>query len=174
MKVLIRPLKNKDLSSVKKLNQENLAENYSDSFWLGLFKVCLKTSFVAELSGELIGYIIATSENTLPYCGQVIPDGGMVVSLAVDKKYRKLKIGAQLMFQYLTIMDGLNLRTYLQVHSEQIENINFYQKFGFEQVSILKNYYQSLEGKTDGLLMMRPCGEGFKNLLKSKIKITLE
>ncbi len=66
----------------------------------------------------------------------------------VFEEHRNLKIASKLL-TYL--FDKYNYSCSLEVRCDNIKAINLYKKFGFEIVTIRKNYYQDI----DGYLMYR-------------------
>ena len=71
-------------------------------------------------------------------------------------KYRKQGIGFELMIFFINELKSNNcLNVTLEVNVNNIKAISLYKKFGFEKISIRKNYY----GTSDALLMLRKLGD---------------
>jgi len=58
----IRPFHPDDIKQVVSVNLRCLPENYPDQFFMGLYYHAPKAFFVAELEGEVIGYIMCRIE----------------------------------------------------------------------------------------------------------------
>lgn len=68
--------------------------------------------------------------------------------IVVDSKYRRKGIASKLL-EYVISLDSANIT--LEVNVDNFSAINLYKKYGFEEVSIRKNYY----GNNDAYLMIR-------------------
>ena len=89
--------------------------------------------FVAEEDNEVVGYVIF---------GINMKCEGHIISIAVDKNYRGLKIGSNLLRHALMIyiQSGIN-KVVLEVRTHNIPAINLYKSFGFVIDRKEFNYY---------------------------------
>jgi|YNPMSStandDraft_1061717.scaffolds.fasta_scaffold00029_39 ribosomal-protein-alanine N-acetyltransferase len=96
----------------------------------------------AILNRKIVGFIITNQEE----------DSVHILNLAVNPKYRNLKIGSMLIE---TILNNKSYEKiyifYLEVRKNNIIAINLYKKYGFVIEKVLKNYYGNNE---DGYLMV--------------------
>lgn len=125
--VTIRKAKLSDLRAIKRINERNLPENYSYEYWLETFDKnnAKQHSFVASVSGELIGYIYATSTT--------------VMSFAVDMEYRRTGVGKQLLACCLNTFNK-DVDLYVRMSNETARNL--YKSFDFVDNSIIEKYYE--------------------------------
>lgn len=126
MKILIRPTKLTDIAQMMTLNQNSLPENYDKEFWMQKFHVCKSHSFVALVSGDIIGYIFA--------------DNDSIISFAVDSKYRGKGIGKQLLHHCLNTFTN-SVKLHVRVSNEPA--LKLYSLLGFKETETIKNYYVS-------------------------------
>lgn len=98
-------------------------------------------------SGFLIGQIIATPEGN---------DGeAEILTLAVDPRYRRNKIGARLLARFLNEAHKAGARrVFLEVAAHNIAAQALYQTAGFIHAGVRKRYYKNADGTTcDAALM---------------------
>jgi len=154
--VIIRFAKESDLHQVIGINRRNLPENYPPYFFKMLLSEYPKAFLVAQLGDKLVGYVmcrIEISPSTFP--PYRIARIGHIVSLAVEKDYRRMGIGEALMVNVMKCMrEYYNVDEYiLEVRVSNMPARKLYEKLGFRTVRILPAYYHDGE---DGLLMARP------------------
>lgn len=91
--------------------------------------------FVAKLSNEIVGYIIASSR------------ASEIVSIAVKQKYRRRGIGRALVRAAVDYLMAMNCREIkLHVRESNVGAIAFYEKCGFKKVEKVKCYYENEDG----------------------------
>ena len=90
--------------------------------------------FTALEDGEPIGYII----------GQKIPPEAEIYRIAVREDKRQKGIGFRLLSYALKTERGSGVETaFLEVRESNIPARALYKAYGFEEISIRKNYYQN-------------------------------
>ena len=98
--------------------------------------ICSDTGmcFTALDNGELIAYII----------GRKIPPEGEIYRIAVRPDKRQRGIGYRLLSFALKTERGSGVETvFLEVRESNIPARALYKAYGFEEISIRKNYYQN-------------------------------
>lgn len=104
---------------------------------------------IAEKNDYVIGYIIFWRK----YENQ-----GHIISIAVDKNYRKLGVGKKLLERAISVLSLLDIQTiYLEVSDKNKGAFEFYKKCGFKVDRIVPNYYNNGEG---AILMYLPLKHG--------------
>jgi ribosomal-protein-alanine N-acetyltransferase len=146
----LRGFKKDDLNNVITINQKCLPENYSNFFFIDLYKRFPETFFVAEKDGELIGYIICRIEggsNSLRFHPFNVRKKGHIISVAVVSSHRKKGVGYALIKSSLEAMKQYyNVKEcYLEVRESNTLAINLYKKSGFEIGKIMRGYYSDGE-----------------------------
>ena len=87
------------------------------------------------LQGEdLLGYVVL----------QCSGDEAELINIAVRKGKRKLGIGSALLSKTVDVAVGLDVKKlFLEVRSSNQQAISLYERFGFDQVGMRKNYYSN-------------------------------
>ena len=73
----------------------------------------------------------------------ILPDFIDIINIVVDPNNRKKGIGTQLI-NYIST-NYLNKPINLEVSKENLVAINFYNKLGFKEIGIRKNYYEGID-----------------------------
>ncbi len=145
-----------DLERVMHINTACLPENYSSFFYKDLYTRFPDTFIVAEMDGEIQGYIMCRIEKGWSKRGRLSPARLChVVSIAVMESYRRRGIGKALVEQAM----GRGRRTYdsnegyLEVRVSNEPAVNLYANLGFTKVK--RNYGYYLNGE-DAWVMAAP------------------
>lgn len=140
----VRKFTIEDLSSVTRINRLCLPENYTDYFFIDLFKRFPETFVVAERDGETVGYIMCRIEVGLSNFGLGgIVKKGHVVSIAVLPEHRCKGMGEAIIKQAMRNMQAAYKakQCYLEVRITNEPAIGMYKKLGFEVTRTIKGYY---------------------------------
>ena len=136
-----------DIIPVMEINLKTLPEHYSDYFYESLLDELPEAFLIAEISGELIGYIMCKTEygfSNFKKLGFV--KKGHVVSVAVIDEHRGKGIGSELVNESLK---GVKMRQcgemYLEVRCSNNDAVKLYEKLGFSINQRLKTYYRDGE-----------------------------
>jgi len=104
---------------------------------------------VAEIDGEVVGYIIANLRKT-----QEESEEGHILAVAVDPAYRRRKVGTALVEQITGVFKGKGVdQLSLEVKGSNMEARNFYLNLGFREVCVAKHYYR-MRGYTEDAVIM--------------------
>lgn len=143
----LRKFATSDLESVTKINRECLPENYTDFFFVDLYRRFPETFVVAEEDGNVVGYIMCRIEvglSNLGFSGLI--KKGHVVSVAVIPSYRRKHIGEALANKAMENMLAYNAKQcYLEVRVTNTPAVNLYKKLGFQVTRTIKGYYADSE-----------------------------
>ncbi len=144
---IIRRCDPTDIIPVMEINLKTLPEHYSDYFYESLLDELPEAFLIAEISGELIGYIMCKTEygfSNFKKLGFV--KKGHVVSVAVIDEHRGNGIGSELVNESLK---GVKMRQcgemYLEVRCSNNDAVKLYEKLGFSINQRLKTYYRDGE-----------------------------
>ena len=145
---IVRLAKHEDLPRVVSINLVTLPEHYSDSFFEELLTESPETFYVAELAGNIVGYIMCRIEygfSNLKKFG--FARKGHIVSVAVLDEHRGKGLGKSLV---LEAINGMMQRgcgeAYLEVRISNVSPIAIYQKLNFKIASKISGYYRDGEG----------------------------
>jgi ribosomal-protein-alanine N-acetyltransferase len=152
----IRTFTVSDLERVMHINTKCLPENYSSYFYKDIYTKYPDTFIVAEMDGELQGYIMCRIEKGWSKRGRLSPARlAHVVSVAVMEDYRRKGIGKALIVEAM----GCGRRVYdcsegyLEVRVGNEPAVNLYGKLGFTKAK--RNYGYYLDGE-DAWVMAAP------------------
>ncbi len=142
-----------DLKSVMHINYVCLPENYTNYFFIDLYKRFPETFIVAEENGEVIGYIMCRIEVGLSNLLSGLMKKGHIVSVAVLPQYRHKGVGEALVNEAMKGMQLYNAKQcFLEVRVTNMPAISLYKKLGFQISRTIKGYYADGE---DAYLMSR-------------------
>lgn len=132
-----------DLQSVMYINRVCLPENYTDYFFIDLYRRFPETFIVAEDDGKIVGYIMCRIELGLSNFGLGgLMKKGHIVSVAVLPNYRRKGVGQALIVK---AMEGMKLynakQCFLEVRVTNTPAINLYKKLGFQVTRTIHGYY---------------------------------
>ncbi len=153
---VVRPVRSDELDKVMRINLETLPENYSREFYLYIYRGWPDLFLVAEVDGEVVGYIMCRVERGYSEFSRFFKPvrKGHVISIAVLPGYRRMGIGTALMKKALLRMAERGVdEVYLEVRISNIPAINMYKKLGFRIMRTLWRYYRDGE---NAYLMARP------------------
>lgn len=139
--MLIRQFVPRDIMRIQEIENMSFDESYGIDMFRKLYEI--GTGFlVAEIDGLVVGYIIFW----IKYEGE-----GHIISIAVDKDYRNLKIGSKLLYQAILILSSCNIdKITLEVRENNKEAIELYKSFDFKIDRTVPNYY----GNNQGAILM--------------------
>lgn len=132
-----------DLQTVVEINRLCLPENYTDSFFVDLYKRFPETFIVAEEDGEAVGYIMCRIEVGLSNISLGgLMKKGHVVSVAVMPDYRRKGVGEALVISALEAMRLYKAKQcFLEVRVTNDSAVSLYKKLGFEVTRTIRGYY---------------------------------
>lgn len=151
----IREASIEDIPKVMMINRICLPENYTYFFFESIFKSYPKSFLIAEVDGEIAGYIMCRVEWTFPKLEKLsFKKVGHVISIAVLPEYRRRGLAKSLLENALRVLKeeyGCE-EAYLEVRVSNSAAISLYKKCGFTIVKVSRKYY--LDGE-DAYIMAR-------------------
>ena len=139
----LRKFSMSDLNAVMEINRVCLPENYSQFFYVDLFRRFPETFLVAEENEKVVGYIMCRVEVGLGDIGfSGLKKRGHVVSVAVIPEHRKKGVGEALVSSAMDAMRTYNAKQcYLEVRVSNDPAVKLYKKLGFEVTRTSQSYY---------------------------------
>lgn len=142
--IKIREMQLDDLEQVMTIEEANFSVPWTET---GFFTFFLRedTLFLVAEEGEKI----------LGYCGVVtVQDEGDITNVAVEKNSQNQGIGKKLLEEMFQRTQKAGVcRLFLEVRAGNAAALHLYEKMGFVQMGIRKNYYE--QPVEDGVVMMR-------------------
>lgn len=134
--MIIREFKRQDLKRVLEIELTSFDDPYPANVLVDIYN--LGAGFlVAQEDNIVVGYIIFWIR---------FEDEGHIISLAVDRKFYRKKIGSQLVETALEIFKKYNVKNIrLEVRKGNQKARKFYQKLGFIEKTHLFEYYEDGE-----------------------------
>ncbi len=130
--IVIRKFQPSDFSGVIELEKKVFNEHEA-YLYMQFYETCSEGFIVAELNGIVIGYVVGFMESEKT---------GRIFSLAVHPKYRNRGIGSSLLKEIIDVIKKNKANEIiLEVRQSNIKAKKFYEKHGFYQFGIIKNYY---------------------------------
>jgi len=151
----IREFKMSDLDRVVYINRAVLPENYPPYFFVDHHLAFPKAFLVAELNGEVVGYVMCRVEYGWSYINRGVPvRKGHIISIGVLPHARRIGIAYNLLLRALRVLKRVYdaSEAYLEVRVSNTPAISLYKKLGFEIVEVIPRYYHDGE---DAYLMAR-------------------
>lgn len=130
----IRTFEPKDTFSVIKLASQTLTEKYSPNLFAYFYETNPDGFIVATLNHKIIGFLIGVKINN---------EKTKILMISVLPKYQKQKIGTKLLEEFIKRTQKEKINTIeLEVRTDNIKAINFYEKHGFKKIIKIKEFYQ--------------------------------
>lgn len=127
-----------DVQEILKLDNSYNCDMYSEKQILDFFNINYYRVIVAKRFDIIIGYI----------CFSIIFEECNLIKIVVDKDYRKMGIGKNLVNEMINTCKENNVsKIYLEVREDNISAISFYEKLGFEFENLRPNYYGDINAK---------------------------
>ena len=135
--MIIRKFKPEDIKRVYEIEYMSFRQSYGINVFQGLYDMGMGF-FVAEDEGYVVGYVIFW----LKYQNQ-----GHIISIAVDKNYRRKGIGRKLLIKAISLLSLLDIdRIYLEVNETNKSAVEFYKSFPFVVDRVVPGYYDNGDG----------------------------
>jgi ribosomal-protein-alanine N-acetyltransferase len=134
--MIIREFKRPDVKRVLEIEMASFSDPYPANILVDIYN--LGAGFlVAQENNRVVGYIIFWIK---------FEDEGHIISIAVDKSYRRMEVGSKLVETSLNIFKKYNVkRIKLEVRVGNKGARKFYRKMGFKEEKIVEDYYEDHE-----------------------------
>ena len=144
----VRKFVPKDLKRVFEIENMSFDQSYGISMFQQLYEMGIGF-LVAEKNDYVIGYVMFW----VKYENQ-----GHIISIAVDKNYRRQGAGTELLIRAISILSMLPIDAiYLEVRESNAGAVEFYERFNFIKDRVVPGYYESGEG---AIIMYLPMERG--------------
>jgi [ribosomal protein S18]-alanine N-acetyltransferase len=134
--MIIREFKRSDVKRVLEIEIASFSDPYPANILVDIYN--LGAGFlVAQENNRVVGYIIFWIK---------FEDEGHIISIAVDKNYRRMEVGSKLVETSLNIFKKYNVKKIkLEVRVGNKGARKFYSKMGFKEEKIVEDYYDDNE-----------------------------
>lgn len=146
--MIIRKFVPTDLKRVFEIENMSFSQSYGINMFQQLYEMGIGF-LVAEEEGYVIGYVMFW----IKYENQ-----GHIISIAVDKNYRRQGAGTQLLVRAISILSLLHIDAiYLEVNENNTGAVDFYKNFNFKIDRTVPGYYENGDG---AIIMYIPLRKG--------------
>ena len=144
----VRKFVPKDLKRVFEIENMSFDQSYGINMFQQLYDMGIGF-LVAEKDDYVVGYVMFW----IKYENQ-----GHIISIAVDKNYRRQGAGTELFIRAITVLSMLPIDAiYLEVRESNAGAVEFYERFNFIKDRVVPGYYESGEG---AIIMYLPMERG--------------
>ena len=146
--MIVRKFTPNDLKRVFEIENMSFNQSYGINMFQQLYDMGVGF-LVAEQDGYVIGYVIFW----IKYENQ-----GHIISIAVDKNYRRSGAGTQLLVKAISILSLLRIDAiYLEVNENNDGAVEFYKTFNFKIDRVVPGYYENGDGAIIMYLPLKGC-----------------
>ncbi|MCO8042815.1 ribosomal protein S18-alanine N-acetyltransferase [Acinetobacter bohemicus] len=153
---MIRLMQVADLERVSQI--ESLVQSHPWTF--NQFKEAVRAyqSTVIEQAGQVVGFCIL----------QPVVDEANLLLMAIDPAQQGKGLGFELLDQSIALLKNNPVQIFLEVRERNVAAIKLYEKSGFHQIDLRKNYYPNPDGTREhAIIMVKACTDDFASLFKS-------
>ncbi|MHA3891149.1 ribosomal protein S18-alanine N-acetyltransferase [Acinetobacter sp. GXMZU3951] len=112
---------------------------------------------VIEQAGQVVGFCIL----------QPVLDEANLILMAIHPNQQGKGLGYQLLEQSITLLKNQPVQIFLEVRESNQAAIALYEKSGFHQIDLRKNYYPCPKGgREHAIIMVKACSDDFAQLFK--------
>ena len=138
-----RDFKEIDLNVIELIESEVHTYPWTRGNFLDSIKSSHKC-FMMQINNEIIGYAVI----------MFVLDECHVLNISIKKSMQKKGYGSDLLKEVIRRAGLAHSKTiYLEVRSSNHAAIHLYDKHGFNEMSVRKDYYRAKEGREDAVLM---------------------
>jgi len=123
--------------------------NYDFPWSDGIFRDCLKAGYICQrllLNDELVGYGIMQSA----------VDEAHILNLCIDESHQKQGFARMLLNHLIELAKQRGANTvFLEVRPSNPRAVHLYERSGFNEIGIRKDYYDAAGGREDAIVMAR-------------------
>ena len=152
---MIRLMKAADVEAVAKIERSVQShpwtlEQFQDA-------VTAYQSTVIEVQGQVAGFCIL----------QPVLDEANLLLMAIDPAQQGQGLGYQLLEASVAMLKNNPVQIFLEVRESNLAAIKLYEKSGFHQIDLRKNYYPNANGSREhAIIMVKACTDDFASLFK--------
>lgn len=139
----IRPMVASDVDAVMAIEERAYGFPWTE----GIFRDCLRVGYCCwcyEVDGDLKGYGVMS----------VAAGESHILNLTVNPEVHRQGVGTRLLKHFLQLARRHNADTVmLEVRPTNTGAIRLYEKLGFNEIGVRRNYYPAQSGREDALVL---------------------
>ena len=153
---MIRLMQQTDVNAVAQI--EKLVQSHP--WTLNQFQDAVNSyqSTVIEQAGQVVGFCIL----------QPVLDEANLLLMAIHPNQQGKGLGYRLLDESIALLKNQPVQIFLEVRESNQAAIALYEKSGFHQIDLRKNYYPCTNGgREHAIIMVKACTDDFSQLFKS-------
>ena len=152
---LIRSMQQQDISTVTQI--ERLVQTHPWSEQQFHDSVGSYQSTVIEYKNQVVGFCIL----------QPVLDEANLLLMAIHPQYQGQGLGYTLLDESIQLLKNNPVQIFLEVRESNLGAIKLYEKTGFHQIDLRRNYYSKPDGSREhAVIMVKSCSDDFAALFK--------
>lgn len=153
---MIRLMQQTDVKAVSQIEKQVQTHPWSEKQFEEA--VTSYQSTVIEHAGRVVGFCIL----------QPVLDEANLLLMAIDPKMQGQGLGYQLLENSIALLENNPIQIFLEVRERNLAAIKLYEKTGFHQIDVRKNYYPLAEGgREHAIIMVKSCTDDFSKLFST-------
>mgnify|MGYP003483042976 CR=1 FL=1 len=152
---MIRKMQNSDVHAVAQIEHQVQSHPWS----MKQFEESVESyvSTVIEQHGKVVGFCIL----------QPVVDEANLLLMAIDPNLHGQGLGFKLLEASIASLKNNPVQIFLEVRESNLAAIALYEKSGFHQIDLRRNYYPKNDGgKEHAVIMVKSCSDDFTALFK--------
>lgn len=126
---------------------------------------------ISQFEESIISYVSTVIEQNNQVVGfcilQPVLDEANLLLMAIHPSQQGRGLGYQLLEESITLLKNNPVQIFLEVRESNQAAIALYEKSGFHQIDLRKNYYPNKDGSREhAIIMVKTCSDDFSKLFK--------
>ncbi len=153
--IMIRSMQPNDVQAVTQIEKQVQTHPWTTQQFLE--SVASYQSTVIEQQNQILGFCIL----------QPVLDEANLLLMAIHPDYQGQGLGYQLLEKSLQLLKNDPVQIFLEVRESNLGAIKLYEKIGFHQIDLRRNYYPKPDGSREhAIIMVKSCSDDFAALFK--------
>lgn len=141
----LRPMLEDDVAAVMAVEERAYEVSWTD----GIFRDCLKhghSCWIYEQDGQVVGYAVL----------MFVLDEMHILNICIDPVWQGQRLGSRLLATVERIGQGAKAQScFLEVRQSNYTAQRLYLQAGFNEIGLRKDYYRTLHGREDAIVMAK-------------------
>ena len=152
---MIRLMQTSDVEAISQIEQKVQSHPWTENQFAEA--VTAYQSTVIEQNNEVVGFCIL----------QPVLDEANLLLMAIDPSQQGKGLGYHLLEESIQLLKNNPVQIFLEVRESNTPAIKLYEKAGFHQIDLRKNYYPNPDGSREhAIIMVKACTDDFASLFK--------
>ena len=153
--ILIRSMQTNDVQAVTQIEQQVQTHPWTAQQFLESVESYQST--VIEQQNQILGFCIL----------QPVLDEANLLLMAIHPEFQGQGLGYQLLENSIELLKNHPVQIFLEVRESNLGAIKLYEKSGFHQIDLRRNYYPKPDGTREhAIIMVKSCSDDFAALFK--------